>query len=80
MRKENGWEAWRIIWKEYLPGSECREASPPERVMDSVPKPDEDLSCWYFEWLELIRLTELARQRPIDDGIKCAVALRRIPN
>jgi len=77
--KGNGFEAWRRLWAEYRPLNANRKVSLLERVMDERPSSSEDFSSWYFRWLELIRQTEMVRQRPLDDDIKCAVVLKRAP-
>jgi hypothetical protein len=47
--------------------------------MEDRPREGEEFSVWYYRWQELIRQTEAARGKLIDDDIKCAVALRRAP-
>ena len=77
--KSNGFEMWRRLWAEYRPQSAGRKVCLLESVMDDRPKGGEDFSTWYYRWTELMLQTERARKKPIDDGIKCAVALRRAP-
>lgn len=75
----NGFEAWRRLWAEYRPQTAGRKVSLVEAVMEDRPKEGEDFSTWYYRWVELIRQTELARRKPLDDDIKCAVLLKRTP-
>ena len=77
--KQNGFEMWRRLFAEYRPQSAGRKVCLLESVMDGRPKDGEDFSTWYYRWTELMRQTERARGKPIDDDIKCAVALRRAP-
>ena len=75
--KSNGFEMWRRLWAEYRPRSAGWKVCLLESVMDDRPKEGEDFSTWYYRWAELMRQTERARKKPIDDDIKSAVALRR---
>ena len=76
--KGNGFEAWRRFWAECRPQTAGRKVSLVEAVMEDRPKEGEGLSTWYYRWVELIRQTEHARRKPLDDDITCAVLLKRM--
>ena len=50
-----------------------------DQVISSVPAPGEDWHTWYLRWLELVRETERVRGMQIEDDVKCAVVIRRVP-
>ena len=76
VRDGNSFEVWRRLWAEYRPNVAGRKISLLENVMNSSPKPSEEFSTWYHAWLEDVRQAETSRGKPIDDDIRCAVALR----
>ena len=75
----NGFEAWRRIFAEYQPNVSGRAVSLVEAVLESRPKGDQSFGDWYRDWLELLRRAEDARQKPIDDDMKCVVVRRAAP-
>ena len=50
-----------------------------EAVLESKPNDGETFGTWYREWLELVRKAEDARQKSIDDDMKCVVVRRSAP-
>ena len=77
--RTNGFEAWRLLHVEYKLRLAGRMLVSIEEVMESCPKPGQDFSEWWYSFLQLIEGCERTRQKPLDDDIKCAVALKRSP-
>ena len=77
--RQNGFEMWRLVFREYRPDTATRKVALLERVMEDSPTSSEEFGDWFVRWLDLVSQTELARGRPIDDDIKCAVVLKRSP-
>ena len=75
----NGFEAWRLLFAEYRPTKGGRNISLLEAVMDSKPEAGESFGAWYARCLEIVRQTDSARTRPVDDDLKCAVVRRSSP-
>ena len=75
--RTNDFEMWGRLWPEYRPGTSGRKMSLLKAVMEDKPKQGEDYATWYYRWLELVRQTEQARAKLLDDDIKCVVAMRR---
>ena len=77
--KLNGFEMWRLLYREYKPDTATRKVGLLERVMDDQPAPGMDFGDWFLRWLDLVGECEKARGRMIDDDIKVAVMLKRSP-
>ena len=77
--KLNGFEMWRLLYREYKPETATRKVGLLERVMDDQPAPGMDFGDWFFRWLDLVGECEKAHCRMIDDDIKVAVMLNRSP-
>ena len=77
--KLNGFEMWRLLYREYEPDTATRKVGLLERVMDDQPAPGMDFGDWFLRWLDLVGECEKARGRMIDDDIKLAVMLKRSP-
>ena len=77
--KLNGFEMWRLLYREYKPDTATRKVGLLERVMDDQPAPGMDFGDWFLRWLDLVGECEKARGRMIDDDIKMAVMLKRSP-
>ena len=75
----DGFEAWRLLFAEYRPTKGGRNISLLEAAMDSKPEAGESFGAWYARWLEIVRQTDSARTRPVDDDLKCAVVWRSSP-
>ena len=65
--------------REYRPNTASRKVSMLERVMEEAPASGESFGDWFFRWLEIVRACEEARQKMLDDDIKCAVVIKRAP-
>ena len=65
--KQNGFEMWRVLYKEHKPDTATRKVGLLERVMDDQPVPGVDFSDWFLKWLDLVSECERARGRMIDD-------------
>ena len=76
----NGFEAWRLLHREYKPDTATRKVGLLERVMEDAPTTGEDFGDWFLRWLALVGQTEQARGRRLDDDIKIAMVLKRAPN
>ena len=50
-----------------------------EAVLHDSPQPGEDFGTWYRRWKALVKDTEEARGKKIDDDIKCSVVLQSSP-
>ena len=77
--KLNGFEMWRLLYREYKPDTATRKVGLLERVMDDQPAPGMDFGDRFLRWLDLVRECEKARGRMIDDDIKVAVMVKRSP-
>ena len=77
--KLNGFEMWRLRYREYKPDTATRKVGLLERVMDDQPAPGMDFGDWFLRWLDLFGECEKARGRMIDDDINVAVMLKRSP-
>ena len=75
----NGFEAWRLLHREYRPRTAGRGAHLTEQVMESRSADGQDYAAWYYDWLELVRQTEDQRSQSLDDDVKCAVVLKTAP-
>ena len=79
LEKLNGFEVWRLLYREYEPDTATRKVGLLERVMDDQPAPGMDFGDWFLRWLDLVGECEKARGCMIDDAIKVAVMLKRSP-
>ena len=52
--KLNGFEMWRLLYKEYKPDTATRKVGLLERVMDDQPAPRMDSGDWFLRWLDLV--------------------------
>ena len=77
--KLNGFEIWRLLYREYKPDTATSKVGLLERVMDDQPAPGMDFGDWFLRWLDLVGECGKARGRMIDDDIKVAVMLKRSP-
>ena len=68
--KLNGFELWRLLYREYKPDTATRKVGLLERVMDDQPAPGMDFGDLFLRWLDLVGECEKARGRMIDDDIK----------
>ena len=68
--KLNGFEMWRLLYREYKPDTATRKVGLLERVMDDQPAPGMDFGDWFLRWLDLVGECEKARGRMIDDDMK----------
>ena len=67
--KLNGFEMWRLLYRDYKPDTTTRKVGLLERVMDDQPAPEMDFGDWFLRWLDLVGECEKARGRMIDDDI-----------
>ena len=67
--KLNGFEMWRLLYREYKLDTATRKVGLLERVMDDQPAPGMDFGDWFLRWLDLVGECEKARGRMIDDDI-----------
>ena len=77
--KLNGFEMWRLLYREYKPDTAKGKVGLLERVMDDQHAPGADFGDWLLRWLDLVGECEQARGRMMHDDIKVAVMLKRSP-
>ena len=77
--KLNGFEMWRLLYREYTPDTATRKLVLLESVMGDQPAPGMDFGDWFLRWLDLVGECEEARGLMIDDDTKVAVTLKRSP-
>ena len=77
--KLNGFEAWRLLNREYEPKLADSRLVSIEDVMSSQPKSGQDFSDWWYGFLKLIDDCESTREKALDDDVKCAVVLKKAP-
>ena len=75
----NGFEAWRLLHKEYRPIVAGRRVALLEAVTDDKPGPNESFIDWLHRWTDLVKTCEIARQRQVDDDIKVATVTKNAP-
>ena len=52
--KLNGFEMWRLLYREYKPDTATRKVGLLERVMDDQLAPVMDFGDWFLRWLDLV--------------------------
>ena len=62
LRNKNGFEMWRLLYKEYKPDTATRKVGLLERVMDDQPTP-RDFGIWILRRLDLVGECEQARHK-----------------
>ena len=67
--KLNGFEMWRLLYREYKPDTATRKVFLLERVTDDQPAPRMDFGDWFLRLLDLVGECEQACGRMIDDDI-----------